>query len=214
MSDCGPTRLLKPYSVTIARAMRVALVRSWLAPVVTLSPPKMSSSATRPPMHTSSIASSCRRVMLLSSLSGSCNTRLHAQRVWYAQSVRCAVPRAVLRAGTWLPHRDRTAAVACTRYIIIQGIRRRCQDTRKTKRHSNTKSSGCCAPDTQPYAACNAIKHRHHLTSQQSLRSQHTQAHANRRSTKHMPIIPDLPHAHPHPKKQSLSCNCGGAAPA
>jgi hypothetical protein len=31
-SFCGPTLSLKPYSVTMARAMRVALLRSWLAP--------------------------------------------------------------------------------------------------------------------------------------------------------------------------------------
>jgi hypothetical protein len=55
-------------------ASRVACCKSLSAPVVTSSFPKMSSSATRPPMHTSRRASSCLRVMLVSSLSGSCVT--------------------------------------------------------------------------------------------------------------------------------------------
>mmetsp|Transcript_25477 Transcript_25477/g.83866 ORF Transcript_25477/g.83866 Transcript_25477/m.83866 type:complete len:240 (+) Transcript_25477:2033-2752(+) len=63
-----------PYLVTIARASWVAIFRSEDAPVVTSPSPKMSSSATRPPMHTSSLARSCLRETLVSSFSGSCVT--------------------------------------------------------------------------------------------------------------------------------------------
>jgi hypothetical protein len=54
-----PTLSLRPYLVTMALASRVACMMSEDAPDVTLSAPKMSSSATRPPMHTSNRASIC-----------------------------------------------------------------------------------------------------------------------------------------------------------
>mmetsp|Transcript_34583 Transcript_34583/g.75592 ORF Transcript_34583/g.75592 Transcript_34583/m.75592 type:complete len:210 (-) Transcript_34583:1763-2392(-) len=63
-----------PYLVTMSRASRVACCRSLLAPVVTSASPKMSSSATRPPMQTSRRASSCLREMEVWSRSGSCVT--------------------------------------------------------------------------------------------------------------------------------------------
>jgi hypothetical protein len=46
-----------------------------LAPDVTLSRPKISSSAARPPIHTSIDAFICLRLQLVSSLSGSCHKR-------------------------------------------------------------------------------------------------------------------------------------------
>mmetsp|Transcript_3034 Transcript_3034/g.13677 ORF Transcript_3034/g.13677 Transcript_3034/m.13677 type:complete len:300 (+) Transcript_3034:162-1061(+) len=74
-STCtGPTSDDSPTSPTMYVASRVACCRSESAPVVTSSRPKMSSSATRPPMQTSSLARSCLRVMDVSSLSGSCVT--------------------------------------------------------------------------------------------------------------------------------------------
>mmetsp|Transcript_3421 Transcript_3421/g.11563 ORF Transcript_3421/g.11563 Transcript_3421/m.11563 type:complete len:332 (-) Transcript_3421:1359-2354(-) len=74
-STCtGPTSDESPTSPTMYVASRVACCKSESAPVVTSSLPKMSSSATLPPMHTSSLARSCRRVIDVSSLSGSCVT--------------------------------------------------------------------------------------------------------------------------------------------
>mmetsp|Transcript_12263 Transcript_12263/g.45643 ORF Transcript_12263/g.45643 Transcript_12263/m.45643 type:complete len:245 (-) Transcript_12263:2057-2791(-) len=74
-STCtGPTRDDKPTSPTMYVARRVACCKSESAPVVTSSLPKISSSATLPPMHTSSRAMSCFLVIDVSSLSGSCVT--------------------------------------------------------------------------------------------------------------------------------------------
>lgn len=47
-----PSFLLKPICVTMARAVRVTCMKSFEAPVVTFSSPKMSSSAMRPPSAT------------------------------------------------------------------------------------------------------------------------------------------------------------------
>mmetsp|Transcript_20141 Transcript_20141/g.34678 ORF Transcript_20141/g.34678 Transcript_20141/m.34678 type:complete len:286 (-) Transcript_20141:69-926(-) len=58
----------------MARAKAVACLRSLLAPVVMSSEPKMISSATRPPMHTSSRAIICFFEMLVASSSGNCVT--------------------------------------------------------------------------------------------------------------------------------------------
>lgn len=69
----------------VQRALRVDDLSLWVPALLcpplprrcagTLASPKMSSSATRPPMHTSSLASSCRRDTLVSSsVSGSCVT--------------------------------------------------------------------------------------------------------------------------------------------
>mmetsp|Transcript_8215 Transcript_8215/g.25338 ORF Transcript_8215/g.25338 Transcript_8215/m.25338 type:complete len:286 (-) Transcript_8215:37-894(-) len=58
----------------MAVARSVACCRSLEAPLVTSFLPKISSSATRPPMHTSRRASICLREMLVWSLSGSCVT--------------------------------------------------------------------------------------------------------------------------------------------
>mmetsp|Transcript_14155 Transcript_14155/g.40123 ORF Transcript_14155/g.40123 Transcript_14155/m.40123 type:complete len:208 (-) Transcript_14155:257-880(-) len=74
-STCiGPISSLIPQSATMCLAIRVACLRSEVAPDVTLSTPKMSSSATFPPIATSMLASICSRVMENSSLSGSCDT--------------------------------------------------------------------------------------------------------------------------------------------
>ena len=74
-----PTAGLIPHLVTISRASRVADAMSDDAPDVTSESPKMSSSATRPPMQTSSLASICLRDMLVSSESGSCATMPSAE---------------------------------------------------------------------------------------------------------------------------------------
>mmetsp|Transcript_451 Transcript_451/g.1033 ORF Transcript_451/g.1033 Transcript_451/m.1033 type:complete len:292 (+) Transcript_451:894-1769(+) len=63
-----------PYLVTMASAICVACSKSDEAPEVMLSVPKMSSSATRPPMQTSILASICLRVMEVMSFSGNCDT--------------------------------------------------------------------------------------------------------------------------------------------
>ena len=70
--DNSPSSSLMPHSVTICLARLVACCRSLRAPEVTASRPKMTSSATLPPMHTSMRASICRLLWLNSSLSGSC----------------------------------------------------------------------------------------------------------------------------------------------
>mmetsp|Transcript_29592 Transcript_29592/g.57913 ORF Transcript_29592/g.57913 Transcript_29592/m.57913 type:complete len:205 (+) Transcript_29592:235-849(+) len=72
--ETTPTLSLMPQRSTMFMAMFVACSKSLLAPDVTLSFPKMSSSATRPPMHTSIFASIWRRLQLVSSFSGSCIT--------------------------------------------------------------------------------------------------------------------------------------------
>mmetsp|Transcript_42240 Transcript_42240/g.97789 ORF Transcript_42240/g.97789 Transcript_42240/m.97789 type:complete len:233 (-) Transcript_42240:233-931(-) len=69
-----PTSSLMPHCMTMLRARRVACWMSLLAPLVTASTPNMSSSATRPPMHTSSLASICLRDMDVWSPDGSCIT--------------------------------------------------------------------------------------------------------------------------------------------
>ncbi|BAS72811.1 Os01g0574451 [Oryza sativa Japonica Group] len=63
-----------PYFVTIALAILVAFWKSDDAPDVTSLSPKISSSATRPAMETSSHASICFREKLVSSFSGSWDT--------------------------------------------------------------------------------------------------------------------------------------------
>ena len=70
----GPMASLMPHSATMCRARLVACCRSLLAPVVTLLSPKISSSATLPPMHTSSLARSCSLLIEVSSFSGICVT--------------------------------------------------------------------------------------------------------------------------------------------
>mmetsp|Transcript_25552 Transcript_25552/g.64281 ORF Transcript_25552/g.64281 Transcript_25552/m.64281 type:complete len:319 (+) Transcript_25552:154-1110(+) len=75
VSTCmGPMRSLMPQSATMCRARRVACLRSLVAPDVTLLEPKMSSSATLPPMQTSMLASICSCVTEYSSLRGTCVT--------------------------------------------------------------------------------------------------------------------------------------------
>ena len=69
-----PISLVMPHLVTMARARRVACMMSDEAPEVTFSAPKMSSSAIRPPMHTSSLASICLRDIDVWSPLGSCIT--------------------------------------------------------------------------------------------------------------------------------------------
>mmetsp|Transcript_40658 Transcript_40658/g.82041 ORF Transcript_40658/g.82041 Transcript_40658/m.82041 type:complete len:233 (-) Transcript_40658:513-1211(-) len=69
-----PTSSLKPQCITMERARRVACCRSLDAPDVTSSAPNTSSSATRPPINTSSLASIWRFDRLVWSPSGSCIT--------------------------------------------------------------------------------------------------------------------------------------------
>mmetsp|Transcript_7661 Transcript_7661/g.9551 ORF Transcript_7661/g.9551 Transcript_7661/m.9551 type:complete len:234 (+) Transcript_7661:456-1157(+) len=69
-----PTSSLMPHCITMLRARLVAWRISDDAPLVTSSGPKIISSATLPPMHTSILAIICFREMLVWSPLGSCIT--------------------------------------------------------------------------------------------------------------------------------------------